>query len=115
MTKPDDRTRLNDIIRYAGKAHDYLTQAAPQERESSELLQIALARLAEIVGEAANNLSESIRHDHPEIEWSELIGMRVLIAHNYNRVDPSVVDDVIANDFPVLIQVAGQILSELPT
>jgi uncharacterized protein with HEPN domain len=61
-------------------------------------------RLIEIIGEAAKNISDEGRNAHPEIEWSNIIGMRNRIIHNYTNVDLEIVWIVITIKVPELIQ-----------
>lgn len=49
----------------------------------------AVERLLEIIGEAANALSEVSRHRYPEVNWRDLTRLRILLAHHYHRVDPA--------------------------
>lgn len=40
-----------------------------------------------VIGEAANRLSDNFRCQHPNIPWKEIIGMRNILAHQYDKVD----------------------------
>jgi len=41
-----------------------------------------------VLGEAANKLSEDLKSEHPEIAWRKIVGLRHLIAHEYEKLDP---------------------------
>lgn len=49
----------------------------------------AVERLLEIIGEAAGALSESTRSRYPEVNWTDLSRLRIVLAHHYHRVDPA--------------------------
>lgn len=49
----------------------------------------AVERLLEIIGEAANALTEPTRNRYPEVNWPDLARLRILLAHHYHRVDPA--------------------------
>lgn len=49
--------------------------------------QRAAERLLEIIGEAANALSEERRERYPIVSWRHIINLRHLLAHHYHRVD----------------------------
>jgi uncharacterized protein with HEPN domain len=51
--------------------------------------QLAVERLLEIIGESANSLSDDFRAQYPDIAWRDIIGLRLVLAHHYHRVDPS--------------------------
>lgn len=40
------------------------------------------------IGEAAKKLSSALRERHPDLPWQLIIGMRNLLAHAYDYVDP---------------------------
>src|SRR5512146_3324872 len=61
-------------------------------------------RLLEIIGEAANSLSEEFRAQHPAIPWRDIIGLRVVLAHHYHQVDPGQVWAIAATEVPRLVQ-----------
>jgi uncharacterized protein with HEPN domain len=56
-----------------------------------------------IIGEAARKVSQETRNAHPEIPWSEIIGMRNRLIHEYSRINLQRVWDTIQNDIPRLI------------
>jgi len=66
--------------------------------------QLAVERLLEIIGEAATSLSEDFRARHPAVPWRDIIGLRVVLAHHYHRVDPGQVWAIAAAEVPALAQ-----------
>ncbi|WP_099240588.1 HepT-like ribonuclease domain-containing protein [Synechococcus sp. BDU 130192] len=50
------------------------------------LVQSAVERQFEILGEAARRVSFEFQKNHPEIPWSALIGQRNIISHQYEKV-----------------------------
>jgi hypothetical protein len=55
------------------------------------VVQDAVIRELEIVGEAAGRLSKSFVSDHPEIPWKEITGIRHRLIHDYFGVDLAIV------------------------
>lgn len=51
------------------------------------LIQSAVIRQIEIIGEAARNVSTEYRAHHPDIPWQDIIGMRSKLIHEYFGVD----------------------------
>ena len=60
----------------------------------------SIVRNLEIIGEAANRLSESFKTQHPEIEWRKIIGLRHRIVHDYFNIDVEIVWEIIQKDLP---------------
>ena len=46
-------------------------------------------RLFEILGESANRIPKELQEEYPSIPWKNIIGMRNIIIHTYERVDIS--------------------------
>ena len=68
-------------------------------------VQDAVIRRLEIIGEAAGRISPEFRGAHPEIQWSEIRGMRNQMIHGYDNVDVEIVWDTVERDIPHLIQI----------
>jgi uncharacterized protein with HEPN domain len=99
-----DEAYLLDILIAARKAIRFTRDLSWQEFESSELHQDAVLRSLEVVGEAARLVSQEFRDSHPNIPWTDIIGMRNRIIHEYFRVNLAAVWDTIQNDLPILIE-----------
>jgi len=65
------------------------------------------------VGEAVKRLSEEITSKYPEIEWSDIAGMRDFIVHSYRRTSMHRIWIAMINDVPVLRSKCELIISEL--
>ena len=64
----------------------------------------AVMRQIQIIGEAARKVSPKYQQAHPEIPWQGIIGMRNRLIHEYFRIIPGRVWDVVARDIPELIR-----------
>jgi uncharacterized protein with HEPN domain len=62
----------------------------------------SVVRNLEIIGEAANRLTDDFRVQHPEIEWRKIIGLRNRIVHDYFSIDVEIVWEIIQKDLPNL-------------
>jgi uncharacterized protein with HEPN domain len=84
------------------KGIEISTGKTHQDYEESDILQFALAHIIQVIGEAADHVSDEFKEAHPQIPWHEIIGMRHRIVHDYMNVDEDVVWAVIRNDLPSL-------------
>ena len=98
-----DDAYLLDIFNAARRIVQYTTGVTEEGFERNELLQDATMRQLEIIGEAARKVSQENRSAHPEIPWSDMIGMRNRLIHEYSRINLKRVWDTIQNDIPRLI------------
>lgn len=72
---------------------------------NSEMVQDAVIRNIEILGEASNNVQRvdpafAARHGH--IPWQVMYTMRNRVAHGYDQVDLEIVWKTVRRDLPVL-------------
>ena len=60
----------------------------------------AVIRNFEIIGEAAKNIPDEIKEQHPEVPWNEMYSLRNRISHAYFGIDYEIIWDIIANYLP---------------
>ena len=87
MSRSDDQ-RVQDILDAADQILG-VVQDGQDVWAKDRLRQLAVERLLEIIGESANSLSDEFRARYPDVPWRDIIGLRVVLAHHYHRVDPT--------------------------
>lgn len=103
MSKKGDLLYLGHMLDAARRAHTRAAAVTREEFEANEDLQIVLAHLIQIIGEAARHVPENARATYPQIPWEHITGMRHRIVHDYVRVRVDIVWQVATIDLPVLI------------
>lgn len=112
MSKHDDQVSLNDMLSHAGEAVELLGDSTRDDFQHNRVMQLALTRLIEIIGEAANRVSAATQHKHTEIPWPQIVGMRNRLIHGYDVIDYDLLWDTVTNDLPPLIAALQQIVKE---
>jgi len=107
MSGPDPRERdlvkCEDMRIHAERAVKFLGGRSLQDFAAEAMLQDALIRCVEVIGEAARLVSEDTRRRAPDIPWKLITGMRHVLAHEYGTVDPPTVYRVIEEHIPQLL------------
>jgi uncharacterized protein with HEPN domain len=77
------------------------------------MIQDAVVRNLEVVGEATKQVPKALRERAPELSWSEMAGMRDKLIHDYLGVDLNLVWDVVASELPATRERIVALLDEL--
>ena len=100
-----DDAYLLDMLLAAHKVIQFTKGMDRVQFERDDLTQNATMRQVQIIGEAARKISLEYQEEHPEIRWNEIIGMRNRLVHEYFRIIPRRVWDVVEKDIPELIRI----------
>lgn len=103
MLSEKDRVRLQHMLGYCKEAVELIKARSRADLATDRLLELGLARLMELVGEAAARVSPSAQAEYPQIPWSLIVGMRNRLIHGYDSIDPDVLWDTLTDDLPTLI------------
>jgi uncharacterized protein with HEPN domain len=98
----DDKPYIDHILQAITKIRKYTEKLTREEFENNELIQDAVIRNIEIIGEAAKNLSKEFRKIHSNVPWRAMSGMRDKLIHDYVGIDFDVVWETIKEDMPIL-------------
>ena len=98
----DDAVYVGHMLETARKAVEKVERKSRADFDADENLRLARAHLIQIIGEAASQVSATFREAHAEVPWSEVIGIRHKIVHDYLGVDYDIVWEVVTADLPLL-------------
>lgn len=110
MSKRDVTITLHQMLDYSQKAVTLSGGRKRGDLDEDLTFNLALTRLIEIIGEAANRIPDEFQDGHPEIPWIEIKGMRNRLIHGYDEVDFDFLWNVVRNDLPSLIKQLNKIL-----
>lgn len=88
------------IIDSMDQISEYTDQIRQEEFKENRLIQDAVVRNFEIIGEAAKNVSDQTRERFSKIPWKKMAGMRDKLIHNYMGVDLDAVWNTIEEIIP---------------
>ncbi len=103
MSKRDRLLILRQMLDHAREATDLAKGHTRADLDSDRLLNLALQRLLEIVGEAANRMPKDDRDRCPEIPWTEIVALRNRLIHGYDVVDLDILWQITSQDLPSLV------------
>ena len=89
-----DAIRLADVLTAIELISSYTSEGRDQFLRSS-MQQDAVIRQLEIMGETAGHVSEPIRKRHPDVPWKQMRGFASFSKHEYWKVDPARVWNVV--------------------
>jgi uncharacterized protein with HEPN domain len=61
-----------------------------------------VVRNLEVIGEAVKAVPEATRSQHPEVDWTKLVGLRNILIHQYFGIDTELIWDIVQNKLPTL-------------
>lgn len=110
--KKDPRVYLVQILERIEKITTY-TKSGKESFFSSPIVQDAVIRNLEVIGEAAKRIPEDYRASLPAVPWRGIAGLRDVLIHQYEVVNLAEVWTIVEHDLPVLEETIRKILPPL--
>ena len=94
---------LKDMLNNMNLAEKFAEGINFKDFITNEEKYYAVLRCIEIIGEAGDRIlkqSPEIEIKHPEVQWDKIIGMRIIMAHHYDKINDQKVWDTVKVSIP---------------
>jgi uncharacterized protein with HEPN domain len=109
-----DAGSLWDMVNAIYRIQEFTMDLTYEAYLGSSLVQSAVERQFEILGEAARRLSDEFRQAHPEIDWRKIIGLRNILIHRYDEIRQQTIWTTVISELELLLAQLEILLSSLP-
>ena len=108
--RAEDRIRLLHMTEAAQAALKFVAGKQKADLQSDQMLLFAVVRAIEILGEAANKVSEDLQSANSSIPWRAMVGMRNRLVHAYFDIDTEMVWKTLQSEIPELLSTLQALL-----
>ena len=107
-----DSIRLRHMRDASREAIGFAQDKCRADLDDDRMLVFALVKAIEIVGEAANQVTDGTRAQLTGIPWTDIVGMRHRLIHAYFDINLDILWQTIERDLPALISALENALEE---
>lgn len=109
-----DPAYLWDMLDAARSIQEFTKGVSQNLYLQNRMMQLAVERQLEVIGEAARRVSEAFRQTHSEIPWRPIIALRNILAHEYGEIRHDRIWKVVTVHIPALISALEPLIPPLP-
>jgi uncharacterized protein with HEPN domain len=107
----DERERLRDIVEALEMIRDYVGGSLEEPSINDPVVLDAVLFRLMVIGEAAKNVNAELLEVAADIRWSDIAGLRDVIAHQYFRIQRQIIEDTVERDLPELLRAVQELLA----
>jgi len=100
--KHDPIPHLEDILESISKVEHYSSGLSLEEILTNQMVQDAIVRRIEIIGEAVGRLPDEMKKANAKVPWQDIKDMRNKLIHDSGHVDVELVWAVVEKELPIL-------------
>jgi len=100
--KIGDKQRLAHILESIEELESYTSGSNLDTFLQNSMMKFASVKQIEIIGEAANHISDETKEKFSEIQWRQITGLRHVLVHEYFGIDSRLIWQIIVDDIPAL-------------
>ena len=102
MEMDKDKIYVSHILQAITLIESFVAGKTLEDFENDPMLNSAVARQIEIIGEASKRLSAEFKKSLGQLPWSNIAGMRDFLIHDYAKVEMSEVWNAATIDIKTL-------------
>ncbi len=103
MKEPErDPGRIQDMLEAADYVISFVEGLTYEQFLADKIRFFAVMKNVEIIGEAANMLTEEFKTSHNNVPWKQVIKMRHVLVHGYSNILPEILWETAKQDVPQL-------------
>jgi uncharacterized protein with HEPN domain len=111
----DPRLYLDDILESIDAIAEYTANLDEAAFRDTRLVQDAVLRRLQIIGEAVKRIPAELREKYPDVPWRQMAGTRDVVVHDYSGLDLGLTWSVATRELPPVKAQIQQILGGLST
>jgi uncharacterized protein with HEPN domain len=105
---------LKDMLVGIEKIDQYTSQTPDYQTLEEDMMKFdAVIRNLEIIGEAAKNIPQYIKLQHPEIPWEDMYRTRNIVTHHYFGIDASIIWQIVKVHLPENKKQISELINKL--
>ena len=104
-----DKNRLAHMLLATKEALSFVEGKSKEEFATDRQLILAIIKEIEIIGEAANNISEDFKSKNSQIPWKDIVDTRHRLIHGYFDINLDIVWQTLTKDLPELIKLLDEL------
>lgn len=109
----EDKIYLQHIIESINNIESFLGNIEKESFMGNIMVQSAVIRQLEVIGEAVKNLSSQLRKTYNSAPWKDIAGLRDKLIHEYFGVDIKLVWAICKREIPEFKKEILRILNDL--
>ena len=107
-----DAVRLDDIRASCDDIAELTAGQTIEDFQSDRAVRYAVLHCLTVIGEASNQISDSLKLRYPDIPWRDIVNLRHRVVHDYSGLDYPLIWDVVTRMVTPLSQQVRQILEK---
>lgn len=112
MSRRDPMVAVQQMRDHGREAMEMSLGRYRADLDLDRMLNLALVRLMEVLGEAARRVPDEFRARYPHVPWQQTTDLRNVLIHDYDTVDFDALWEIIQVYFPPLVEQLQTIIQE---